>query len=113
MQRYELEAWLGPTLAEMTPDQIAAMSRHADLIEARYDDEALRSVAAGGALQIVLSDGTLEQLGEALARARQEEREAMAMLTGAIIASADTDSESSLARRAGVTRVTVRRALGK
>ena len=32
---------------------------------------------------------------------------------GAIIASAETDSESSLARRAGVTRVTVRRALGK
>ena len=31
----------------------------------------------------------------------------MAMLTGAIIASAETDSESSLARRAGVTRVTV------
>ena len=37
----------------------------------------------------------------------------MAVLTGAIVASADTDSESSLARRAGVTRVTVRRALGK
>lgn len=89
------------------------MARYADMIEDRYEDEALRRVAAGGALQVVFSDSTLEQLGEALARARQEEREAMAMLTGAIIASADTDSESSLARRAGVTRVTVRRALGK
>lgn len=113
MQRHELEAWLGPTLAEMTPDQVAAMAHYADMIEARYDDEALRSAAAGGALQIVLSDGTLEQLGEELARARQEEREAMAILTGALIASAETDSESSLARRAGVTRVTVRKALGK
>lgn len=113
MQQYELEAWLGPALAEMTPDQVGAMVRYADAIEARYDDEALRSAAASGALQIVLSDDTLEQLGEALARARQEEREAMAMLTGAIIASAETDSESSLARRAGVTRVTVRKALGK
>jgi DNA-binding GntR family transcriptional regulator len=37
----------------------------------------------------------------------------MAILAGAIIASADTDSEASLARRAGVTRVTVRRAIGK
>ena len=134
MQRHELDAWLGPALAEMTPDQVdamaryaaaikdrydddalrvAAMERYAAAIEDRYADDALRSVAAGGALQIVLSDSTLEQLGEALARARQEEREAMAMLTGALIASADTDSESSLARRAGVTRVTVRRAIGK
>ncbi len=113
MQQYELEAWLGPALAEMTPDQVDAMARYADMIAARYDDDALRSVAAGGALQIILSDGALEQIGEALARARQEEREAMAILTGALIASADTDSESSLARRAGVTRVTVRKALGK
>ena len=113
MQRYELEAWFGPALAEMTPDQVDAMARYADMIAARYADEALRSVAAGGALRIVLADSTLEQLGEALARARQDEREAMAVLTGALIASAETDSESSLARRAGVTRVTVRRALGK
>ena len=113
MQRYELEAWLGPALAETTPDQVDAMARYADAIEDRYADDALRGVAAGGALLIVLSDGTLEQLGEALARARQGEREAMAALTGALIASAETDSESSLARRAGVTRMTVRKALGK
>ena len=113
MQQYELEAWLGPALAEMTPDQVAAMARYIGAIEACYYDEALRSVAAGGALQIVLSDGTLEQAGEALARARRAERDAMATLTGALIASAETDSESSLARRAGVTRVTVRKALGK
>ena len=113
MQRYELEAWLGPALAEMTPGQVDAMVRYADMIEDRYDDDALRSFVASGALLIVLSESTLEQLGEALARARQEEREAMAMLTGALIASADTDSESSLARRAGVTRATVREALGK
>lgn len=97
----------------MTPDQVDAMVRYADMIEDRYDDDALRSFVARGALLIVLSDSTLEQIGEALARARQEEREAMAMLTGAIIASAETDSESSLARRAGITRVTVRKALGK
>ena len=113
MQQYELEAWLGPALAGMTPDQVTAMARYADMIEDRYNDNAMRGVAAGGALLIVLSDSTLEQLGEALAQARQEERDAMALLTGALIASADTDSESSLARRAGVTRVTVRKALGK
>ena len=113
MQQYELEAWLGPALAEMTPDQVAAMARYADMIEGRYDDEAMRGLAAGGALLIILADSTLEQLGRALASARREEREAMAILTGALIASADTDSESSLARRAGVTRVTVRKALGK
>ena len=108
-----LEAWLGPALAGMTPGQVDAMVRCADMIEDRYDDDALRSFVARGALLIILSEGTLEQLGEALALARREEREAMAMLTGALIASADTDSESSLARRSGVTRVTVRKALGK
>ena len=113
MQRYELEAWLGPALAGTTPDQVDAMARYADAIKDRYDDEALRGLAAGGALLIVLADGTLEQLGETLADVRQDERETMAVLTGALIASADTDSESSLARRAGVTRVTVRKALGK
>ena len=113
MQRHELDAWLGPALAEMTPDQVAAMARYDDMIAAPYDDEARRRAAASGARQIALSEGTLEQLGEALARARQEEREAMAILTGALIASAETDSESSLARRAGVTRVTVRKAIGK
>ena len=116
MQQYELEAWLGPALAGMTPDQVDAMARYVDAIEARYDgyyDDDLRSAAAAGALLIVLADDTLEQAGETLARARQKEREAMAVLTGALIASADTDSESSLARRAGVTRVTVRKALGK
>ena len=113
MQRHELEAWLGPALAEMTPDQVDAMDRYADMIAARYEDDALRGLAAGGALLVTRADGTLEQLGEALARARREERETMAILAGALIASAETDSESSLARRAGVTRVTVRRALGK
>ena len=113
MQQYELEAWLGPALADMTPDQVAAMARYAVAVKDRYEDNDLRGIAAYGALLIVLSDGTLEQLGEALARARQEECEAMARLTGALIASADTDSESSLARRAGVARVTVRKALGK
>lgn len=113
MQRYELEAWLGPALAEMTPDQVDAMARYADMIEDRYEDDALRSVAACGALLIVRADSTLEHAGETLADVRQDEREAMAVLTGALIASAETDSESSLARRAGITRVTVRKALGK
>ena len=63
MQQYELEAWLGPALADMTPDQVDAMARYADAIKDRYDDEALRGLAAGGALLVVLSDSTLEQIG--------------------------------------------------
>ena len=44
MQQYELEAWLGPALAEMTPDQVDAMARYADMIEDRYEDDALRGL---------------------------------------------------------------------
>ena len=47
-------------------------------------------------------------------RAKSMERDAMARLTGAIIASAvQGQPETTVAERAGVSRLTVRKALGK
>lgn len=38
MERYELEAWLGPALPELTPEQIDHIHREAEAIEARFPD---------------------------------------------------------------------------
>ena len=59
-------------------------------------------------------DDTLEGVAAEWARARAAERDAMARLTGAIIAAAvQGQPETTIAERAGVNRLTVRKALGK
>ena len=116
IQRYEVEAWLGPALDDMTAEQVDAFARMVEAIGDRYpgaDEADVRELASSGALQVMLGASTLDELGRALAGARRVEREAMAMLTGAIIAASASQSESEVARRASVTRMTVRKALGK
>ena len=62
----------------------------------------------------VVGDSTLEVIADNWRRAKSMERDAMARLTGAIIASAvQGQPEATIAERAGVNRMTVRKALGK
>lgn len=112
MQDYELDAYLGDV--EVTDEQRAAILAAADAIEVRWPDpdaEDDRREALAAAVQVVLGDASLEEVAAAWHRARAAEREARAALTGALIAS--EGSEVSLAERAGTTRMTVRKALGK
>lgn len=120
MQPYELDAWLGDT--ELTDEQRDAFARTVEAIADRYPgrdhgqhpDEESITEAMTGALQVLLGDDTLEGLSAAWQRARAAEREAMARLTGAIIASAvQGQPETVIAERASVARMTVRKALGK
>lgn len=120
MQPYELDAWLGDT--ELTDEQRDAFARMVEAIADRYPgrehgqhpDEESITEAMTGALQVLLGDDTLEGLSAAWSRARAAEREAMERLTGAIIAEAQGGApEVQIAERAGVARMTVRRALGK
>lgn len=118
MQPYELDAWLGDT--ELTDEQRDAFARTVEAIADRYPgreqhpDEESIAEAMSGALQVLLGDDTLEGLSAAWQRARAAEREAMERLTGAIIAEAQGGApEVQIAERAGVARMTVRRALGK
>lgn len=120
MQPYELDAWLGDT--ELTDEQRGAFARMVEAIADRYPgrehgqhpDEESITEAMTGALQVLLGDDTLEGLSAAWQRARAAEREAMERLTGAIIAEAQCGApEVQIAERAGVARMTVRRALGK
>lgn len=114
MTAYDIDAWLGDT--EVTDAQREALVRAADRIAARWPDPDLadtRERALTGAAQIILGDAALDEIGSAYVAARAAEQEAHAALTGALIASEGTASEYDLAERAGVTRVTVRKALGK
>ena len=120
MQPYELDALLGDT--ELTDEQRDAFARMVEAIADRYPgrdhgqhpDEGSITEAMAGALQVLLGDDTLEGLSAAWQRARAAEREAMGRLTGAIIAAVQAGvPEVQVAERARVTRMTVRKALGK
>lgn len=115
MQDYEIDAYLGET--EASDEQREQIRAAADAVAARYPDEDLddlRTEALSGAVQVILGDDTLEGIGQAQSRAWAAYRLALAATTGAIIASAGPGiAEDTLAARAGVSRPTVRKALGK
>ena len=122
MQRYELEAWLGPAADDMTPEQIDTFAGMVDQIDTRYpgrdhgqhpDEEAVGEAMAG-ALMILLGDDELAGIAREWSDRRLAERAAMARLTGAIIATRATGKpETEIAAEAGLNRRTVRLALGK
>lgn len=113
MQEHELTELLGD--APATDEQRAALHRASDMVDARYhpDLEEERREAFNAALALVLDDADLGEYAAAWTRARQAEREAMAALTGAIIAASATTSEVDISRITGINRMTIRKALGK
>lgn len=113
MQPYELDAWLGDT--DLTAEQRTTLESAIDHLNARYaGDEDAVGESMSGALMAILGDDTLERLAGEWSNARAAERDAMARLTGAIIAAAvQGQPETAIAQRTGVNRMTVRKALGK
>ncbi|MEY2668098.1 MAG: hypothetical protein RJA59_736 [Pseudomonadota bacterium] len=117
----DLAAWLGPVADTATPDQMEAIAAATLAITARYTDEDLREdreAALSGAVQVIVGDDTLEGLGADWQAKRAAEMTAHATLTGAIIAARVLHSERELPeveieRRTGMSRVSVRKALGK
>jgi hypothetical protein len=114
MQDYEIDAYLG--VAEATPDQRQALARALDRVTARFPEEGDPDATTAGsaAAQVILGDDTLTDISARWQCARVIEREAWAALVGAMIAAAVTGTfEAHVAETAGVTRRTVRKALGK
>jgi len=57
MQRYELEAWLGPALSDLTTEQVDRLLAEAQEIHARYPgDEESQDAALSAAVQRLLGD---------------------------------------------------------
>jgi len=127
MDDNDLRALLGDTYADTTPEQRDAITRAASAIDHRwpltitedgdlddYVDE--RREALNAAMQMILGDATDEEASAHWHRTRAAERDARARLTGAIIAGVildPTESETARAQRLQVTRVTLRKALGR
>lgn len=115
MQDYELTAWLGGT--EVTDDQRDALMDAADMVADTYPSEdmgAEREQAFSGAAQVILGDDSLTGLASAWKTAKMSERTAMDQLRGAVIASSILgQSENAMATETGITRDTIRKALGK
>ena len=113
MQPYELDAWLGDT--DLTAEQRTALEGAIDNLSSRYaGDEDAIGEGMSGALMVILGDDTLEGVAGEWSNARAAERDAMARLTGAITAEAVQGvPETTISERAGINRLTVRKALGK
>lgn len=108
-QDHERDAWLGDARDDMTDDQIAAFDAAAAEILDRWADE--DDTQAGmeqlsGALQVILGDDTLTNLGADRAAAQQALDRAHARLQGAILASRQL-GPSEIARQSGLSRQTV------
>lgn len=114
MQDHEMRGLLGPAYDETTPEQREQIDRANDAIEARWSGDDLadtRQAALTGAMLLVLGDDTLEAVAARVHAARAAYQAALAEVTGALLVSAG--SEVELSKRSGLTRVTVRKALGK
>lgn len=120
-----MDAWLGPV--ELTSEQRDRFAAIWDDVDGRYPDGLQCRRGCGGhvdadavnaalsaAVQYLLGETGPKDAGREIARltAALEDARAAARAV-AVLAIADGESESALAARMGVTRVTVRKWLGK
>lgn len=115
----DLTAWLGDT--ELTDDQMSRLTDANRIIEARYpipvdgdyaDVAEERDAALSAALQVILGETTVEQASRAYLDAQMRAMAAHAAQTGAIIAEVQTTTKVDVARRTGLSRPTIDKALG-
>jgi hypothetical protein len=104
-QRYEIEAWLGDT---WTPEQKASLIGQIEAFSGAATEADWIAVCQS-------YDGTLDvaALGDDYWRASVAAEAARLALYAGIRQAAKTTSESEIARVAGVTRMTIHKALGK
>lgn len=116
-QQDELEAWLGPAVADLDDEQIQQIQSEADRIDERYDEPdemEERDAALSAAVQYILGEIDLEQAGMALLRARVAESKAYAAAVQVGVMAVEAGMpEAEVARKLGVDRMTVRKWLGK
>lgn len=110
---YEWQAWLGPATLDMSDAQLTQFITCATTITDLYDpddpdDADGRERALSAALQVILGETTLEDVGAAEQRAYAAYVHACDATTGALVAErANNRPITNLAATAGVTRQTV------
>lgn len=116
MIEYDLQEYLGDVYDKTTPEQREAMLAASRRVDERFPDPDAfeeREQAFGAAVAVILGDQALRDIGGEYVAARRAAHTAHARLTGALIAAAPGTPETRLAADAGVSRPTVRKALGK
>ena len=108
-----MDAWLGPV--ELTSEQRERFAAIWDDVDGRYPDDADAATAAlSAAVQYLVGETRPEDAGREIARLAASLEDARAAARAvAVLAIADGESESALAARMGVTRMTVRKWLDK
>ena len=114
----ELMAWLGPAAEELTAEQIGQVAEASRDIDARYpdpDEQPERDAALSATVQYLLGEIQPEDADRALIEARRREREAyVAALQVAVVAHrVGGVPKATAARRAGVDRMALLKALGE
>lgn len=117
MTDHDLMAWLGPAADDLTAEQIERVAAEAREIDERYpdpDQQHERDAALSAVVQHLLGETTAEDADRALIAARRAEREAYAAaLQVAVMLVRDGAPKATAARRAGVDRMSLLKALGE
>jgi hypothetical protein len=109
-----MTAYLGDT--ETTPEQRADLLSVAAEVQRRWpgeDDEDERREVLSGAAQVILGRRVAEQFAAEWRHAHALAEEARLRMAGAVLVTARSTSEHEIARRTGLARDTIRKALGK
>lgn len=118
MHDQDLRGLLGPAYDTITDEQKMTISQAVDMIQGRWPGDDLypqRDTALAAALEVILGDGTDQEIAQEFIAAHTAYMDASTKLGGAIIATSllSDESEVKMAARLGVTRPTIRKALGK
>jgi hypothetical protein len=113
-----LLAWLGPAVDDLTAEQIDLVAQASAEIDERYpeaDDADVRDAALSATVQYLLGDTSPEDADRALVAARLAEARAYAAaLQVAVMAHrVGGESKAGAARRSGVDRMSLLKALGE
>ena len=116
--RYDIDAWLGDAVHEMSDDALNRFTSAWDQINRAWpddDDQSERDAALSAAIRYLLREADVWDIGQELMRARAKVLDATAAARMvATLASEDGVSEVELAHDLGVDRArTIRRWLGK
>lgn len=113
----ELTAWLGPAADDLTAEQIERVTAESREIDLRYpdpDEHREREAALSAVVQYLLGDTKPEDANRALIDARLRERDAyVAAEQVAVMLVRDGTAKATAARRAGIDRMSLLKALGE
>lgn len=119
VQHHELIAWLGPAADELSAEQVDRLRAEADRITERYpdpDDQDRRDAALSAAVQYLLGETTPEDAARRHLAAQREAAlasAAAAQIGTMLVADNGGKGKSEAARRVGIDRMGLLKALGE